>query len=68
MMDTTIFRYLICFLERLDLCLMDVVTAYLHGSLDSDIYMKIPKEFQMPKSTNSKHCSIYLIKLQKFLY
>ena len=33
MMDTTIFRYLICLtiLKGLDLRLMDIVTAYLHG-------------------------------------
>ena len=30
--------------------------------------MKIPKGFQMPKTTNSKHCSIYSIKLQRSLY
>ena len=46
---------------------MDVVTAYLHGSLDDDIYMKIPQGFQMPKATNSKHCSICSIKLQRSL-
>ena len=36
MIDATIFRYLICLtiLEKLDLRLMDVVTIYLHGSLD----------------------------------
>ena len=47
MMDTTIFRYLICLivLEGLDLRLMDVVTAFLYGFLDNDIYMKIPQGF-----------------------
>ena len=51
MMDTITFRYLICLAisERLDLCLMDVVTAYLDGSLDNDIYVKIPEGFQMPE-------------------
>ena len=50
--------------------LIDVVTAYLYGSLDNDIYMKIPVGFQMPEgfqmleATNSKHCRIYSIKLQ----
>ena len=41
MMDTTIFRYLICLtvLEGLNLRLMDVIIAYLHGSLDNDIYI-----------------------------
>ena len=44
MMDSIIFRYLICLAvsEGLDLRLMDVVTTYLHGYLDNDIYMKIP--------------------------
>jgi len=43
MMDATTFRYLISLAmkENLDLRLMDVVTAYLYGSLDSDIYMKL---------------------------
>ena len=40
-MDTTTFQYLISLAmkENLDLHLMDVVTAYLYGSLDSDIYI-----------------------------
>ena len=33
---------------------MDVVTAYLYGSLDNDTYMKIPKGYRMPKAYNSK--------------
>ena len=43
MMDATIFRYLICLtvLEILNLCLMDVVAIYLHGSLDNDTYIWI---------------------------
>ena len=28
--------------------LMDVVIAYLYGSIDSDIYIKIPKGFTLP--------------------
>ena len=28
---------------------MDVVTAYLYGSSDNDIYMKIPKGYRMPE-------------------
>ena len=41
MMDATIFRYLICLvvLKGLDLRLMNVVIAYLYGSLDDDIYI-----------------------------
>jgi hypothetical protein len=40
-MDVTTFRYLISptVRERLDLRLMDVVTAYLYGPLDKDIYI-----------------------------
>ena len=42
--------------------LMDVVTAYLYGSLDSDIYMKIPEEFKMPKTSSPKPKELYSIK------
>jgi hypothetical protein len=40
------FQYLISLTAQkgLYMHLMDVVTAYLYGSLDSDIYMKVPKE------------------------
>ncbi|KAL0329128.1 UNVERIFIED_CONTAM: Copia protein, partial [Sesamum radiatum] len=43
--DATTFRYLISLAvkEGLDLRLLDVVTAYLYGSLDNDIYMKLPE-------------------------
>ena len=41
-MDETTFRFLISLviIEKLNMCLMDVVIAY--GQLDNDIYMKIP--------------------------
>ena len=44
-MDAITFRYLISLVvsERLEMHLMDVVTAYLYGMLDTDVYMKIPK-------------------------
>ena len=60
-MDAILFRYLICYAisKGLDLHLMDVVIAYLYGSLDDDIYMKILEGFKMLEATNSKHCSIY---------
>ncbi|KAK9065411.1 hypothetical protein SSX86_016794 [Deinandra increscens subsp. villosa] len=48
--------------------LMDVVTAYLYGSLDSDIYMKIPEGFKMPEALGSKPKEMYSIKLQRSLY
>ena len=38
------FRYLksLAVQKRLSMQLMDVMTTYLYGSLDSDIYMKVP--------------------------
>ena len=69
-MDAITFRFLISLVitENLDMRLMDVVTAYLHGSLDNDIYMKIPKGYKMPEAYNSKSRSMYFIKLQSSLY
>ena len=55
-------------LERLEMCLMGVMTAYLYSSLDSDIYMKIPEGFKMPESCNSRSRNLYSIKLQRSLY
>ena len=63
-MDTITFRFLIILTvsERLEMRLMDVVTAYLYGSLDSDIYMKIPERFRMPEAYNSRPRNLYSIK------
>ena len=47
---------------------MDVVTAYLYGSLDNDIYMKIPEGYKMSKTYNPTSRSMYFIKLQRSLY
>ena len=49
-MDAITFTYLIhlAVSEGLEMHLMDVVTAYLYGSKDSDIYMKIPEGFTLP--------------------
>jgi hypothetical protein len=54
--------------ESLDMRLMDVITAYLYGSLDNDIDMKIPEWYKMPEAYNFKSRSIYSIKLQRSLY
>ena len=69
-MDAITFRYLISLAvsEGLDMPLMDVVTAYLYGSLDANLYMKIPKGFTLPEAMNSKPRSMYSIKLQRSLY
>jgi len=67
-MDTITFRYLIglSVFNNLDTYLMDVVTAYLYGSLDNDIYMKIPEGLKMLDT--SKPREMYAIKLQRSLY
>ena len=35
--------------------LMDVVTAYLYGFVDSDMYMKIPEEVTLPEAKFSNY-------------
>ena len=67
-MDTITFRFLISMVvsENLEMRLMDVVTAYLYGSLDSDIYMKIPEGLKMPEAYTPRN--LYSIKLQRSLY
>ena len=44
---------------------MDVVTAYLYGSLDNDIYMKVPEGLKMPEAYKSKPREMYSIKFKK---
>jgi len=68
--DAIIFRFFISLVvtESLDMRLMDVVTTYLYGSFDNDIYMKIPEGYKMPEIYNSKSRSIFSIKLQRSLY
>ena len=43
--------------------LMNVITTYLYGSMDTDIYMKILEGFKLPESNSIKARSMYLIKL-----
>ena len=45
---------------------MDVVTAYLYGSLDADIYMKDPDGLKIPNPNINRN--MYCVKLQKSLY
>ncbi|KAL3368419.1 hypothetical protein AABB24_009329, partial [Solanum stoloniferum] len=54
--------------ENLEIHLMDVITTYLYGSLDNEIYMKISKGLKMPKAYSSKSREICSIRLQKSLY
>jgi hypothetical protein len=45
---------------------MDIVTVYLYGSLDSDIYMKVSDEISIPNANEGRN--MYCIKLHKSLY
>ncbi|KAL6335288.1 hypothetical protein AAG906_029529 [Vitis piasezkii] len=54
--------------EGLDMHLMDVITTYLYGSIDNDIYMKIPEGFKLPGANSTKPRSMHSIKLQRSLY
>ncbi|KAG7584130.1 Reverse transcriptase RNA-dependent DNA polymerase [Arabidopsis suecica] len=69
-MDAITFRFLMSLAadENLEMRLMDVVTAYLYGSLDTDIYMRVPDGFNMPEALKSKPKELYAIKLQRSLY
>ena len=48
--------------------LMDVVTLYLYGSLDNDIYMKVLEGFKIPETYKSSSQELCSIKLQRSLY
>jgi hypothetical protein len=67
-MNGTTFRYLISLAIQTDLSLqlMDVVTVYLYGSLDLDIYMKVPEGIPVPNM--HVNCNMYYVKLVKSLY
>ena len=69
-MDGIPFRYLISLAKNmnLDMQLMDVVTAYLYGSLDADIYMKIPDGFKILEIKENENRNMYSIKLSRSLY
>jgi hypothetical protein len=45
---------------------MDVMIAYLYGSLDSDIYIKVPDEISVLNANVG--CNMYCVKLNKSLY
>ena len=52
--------------KNLEMRLMDVVLAYLYGSLDFNNYMKIPEGLKIPETYTSRN--LYSIKLQRSLY
>jgi hypothetical protein len=45
---------------------MDIMTAYLHGSLDSDIYMKVPDGISVSNANIGRN--MYCVNLNKSLY
>jgi hypothetical protein len=67
-MNGITFRYLISLAvqNHLSLQLMDVVTAYLYGSLDSEIYMKVLDGINIPNPSANRN--MYCVKLKKSLY
>jgi hypothetical protein len=67
-MSGTMFRYLISLTAGLILKMqmMDVVTAYLYGSLDSEIYMKVPDGLRVLDAKSNRN--MYSVKLQRVLY
>jgi hypothetical protein len=67
-MSGTTFRYLISLAAGLNLKMqmMDVVTAYLCGSLDSEIYMKVPDGLRVLDAKSNRN--MYNVKLQRALY
>ena len=69
-MDTITFHFLIslAIYEELYMHLMDVITTYLYGSIDNDIYMKISEGLRLPETNNTKPRSMCSIKLQRPLY
>jgi hypothetical protein len=67
-MNEITFQYLISLAtqKRISLQLMDVMAAYLYGSLDSDIYIKVPDGISVPNANVG--CNMYCVKLNKSLY
>jgi hypothetical protein len=67
-MNGITFRYLISIAiqKYLSLQLMDVVTIYLYGSLDSDIYLKVPDGIYVPNMNINRN--MYCVKLVKSLW
>jgi hypothetical protein len=51
---------------NLKMQLVDVVTAYLYGSLDSKIYMRVPEGLRIPGP--NQNCNMFSVRLQRSLY
>jgi hypothetical protein len=68
MMNRIAFQYLISLAiqKLLSLQLMDVMIVYLYGSLDLDIYMKVPCGISVLNMSANRN--MYCVKLGKSLY
>ena len=64
-MSGIMFRYLISMTANMNLKmqLMDVVTAYLYGSLDLEISMKVPKGLKIPGPNQNRN--MFSVRLQR---
>ena len=69
-MDVITFRYLISLVvsDKLNMQLMDVVTEYLYGDLDTEIYMKVPEGLPLTGSNSSRPHNTLSIRLRRSLY
>jgi hypothetical protein len=67
-MNGITFRYRIALVtqKRLSLQLIDVVTAYLYGSLDSNIHIKVPSGISVPNANVGRN--MFCVKFIKSLY
>lgn len=66
MITTIIFWYLISLVSKgLEMHLIDVVTMYLYGIFDINVYINIPEGFKLQYT---KPKSMFLIELRRFLY
>jgi mannitol-specific phosphotransferase system IIBC component len=68
-MDAITFKFLIGLVvsKTLDICLMDVVTTYLYGTLDKQIYMKILEGFKMLEAFMI-NIEVFILLIYKYLY
>lgn len=68
--DEIMFFYLISLVVTMSLYmqLMDIMTAYLYGSFDVNIYMKILDGFKILEIRENENCNLYSIKLQRSLF
>lgn len=64
-MYTITFQFFISLttIGKYDICLTDVITAYLYSLLDANIFMKISEGLKMTKTCKSKLRGLYSINL-----